>query len=672
LSKLHILKKNLLKHYLPFTIASTLAIIPAAQADSAVIPLGVLGGGDFFSSAWGVNADGSVVVGYSYSSSGTEAFRWTEAGMVGLGDLSGGNFGSTAWGVNADGSVVVGYSGGIIGDEAFRWTQAGGMVGLGYLNSDDDLSEAHAVSADGSVVVGFSGSYIGGEAFRWTEADGMVGLGAGSYARGVNADGSVVVGSAYLDNGYEAFRWTEAGGLVGLGYLAGGSFDSEARGVSADGSVVVGDGYSSSGPEAFRWTEAGGMVGLGDLSGGVFSSRVRGVNADGTVVVGESSSDNGSEGYRWTQDGGMVSIAQWLEMAGVSLGAVSLTGARAVNADGSVVVGKGDFGNGGREAYIARVGVNGGSGVTAISDIANSLNSSAESLASTVRSAGLIINGAHSDPLSRYVAAGRKTAWLAGDWSADEHDNRDGSSGLAEMGFGYNAGFAQMNLTLGKTWAEQNTFLNGETDADGHYIGVEGIFPLLSTPGVFATLGAYGHWGEVDIRRAYSNAGLRDSSTATPDSQTWGLRARIDWQNALSVSKTQLSPYVDVNYVDSQLDSYTETGGGFPAYFTSRKESISELRLGFNASYALSATSRLRGNLEAAHRFDDKGEGVSGNLVGLFAFDLEAREYDRNWFKAGAGIEGQVGGGKASLMLNGTTEGEMPNLWAAVAYQMTF
>ena len=46
-----------------------------------------------------MSADGSVIVGYSQSDFGAEAFRWTESeGMVGLGDLPGGEFYSQALG----------------------------------------------------------------------------------------------------------------------------------------------------------------------------------------------------------------------------------------------------------------------------------------------------------------------------------------------------------------------------------------------------------------------------------------------------------------------------------------------------------------------------------------------------------------------------------------------
>jgi probable HAF family extracellular repeat protein len=151
---------------------------------------------------------------------------------------------SVAWGVSADGSVVVGVAENAAGQQrAFRWTASGGMQDLGTLPGTDE-SQALGVSADGSVVVGRAYNAAGHwRAFRWTAARGMQDLGTlGGYlsvAWGVSADGSVVVGEAQNAAGQDrAFRWTAAGGMQDLGTL-GGDW-SEALGVSADGSVVVG------------------------------------------------------------------------------------------------------------------------------------------------------------------------------------------------------------------------------------------------------------------------------------------------------------------------------------------------------------------------------------------------------------------------------------------------
>ena len=148
-------------------------------AASGMVGLGVLPGFFLRSTATGVNADGTVVVGSSFAPPSppprphSEAFRWTAAsGMVGLGHLPGGEA-SRAFGVNADGTVVVGEDNpsAFFIFQAFRWTAASGMVGLGFLPGGFE-SHAVGVNADGTVVVGDASS----QAFRWVNGT-MTGLG---------------------------------------------------------------------------------------------------------------------------------------------------------------------------------------------------------------------------------------------------------------------------------------------------------------------------------------------------------------------------------------------------------------------------------------------------------------------------------------------------------------
>lgn len=73
--------------------------------------------------------------------------------------------------------------------------------------------------------------------------------------------------------------------------------------------------------------------GLGYLRGGN-SSGANAVNADGSVVVGGSTTANNvhnPEAFRWTQSGGMVGLGY--------LSGDNFSAAHAVNANGSVVVG---------------------------------------------------------------------------------------------------------------------------------------------------------------------------------------------------------------------------------------------------------------------------------------------------------------------------------------------
>jgi probable HAF family extracellular repeat protein/parallel beta-helix repeat protein len=329
--------------------------------------LGDLPGSQFFSYAYGISADGSVVVGSGKPAGlGWQAYRWTEStGMQGLGAKPTGDADSSeARGASADGAVVVGYVG-LYGtpSEAFRWT-VDGMVGLGYLENGNQ-SEAYDVSSDGSAVVGWSSCPLGVQAYRWTSGSGMVGLGdlPGrafiSVAYGISDDGSVVVGKSSSSGsmyGMEAFRWSESGGMVGLGNLPGGT-SSYARNVSGDGAVVVGECHTASGVEAFRWTESDGMQGLGDLAGGDFYSKAHGVSADGSVIVGKSvTSTDYYEAFIWDAENGIRSLQNVLVGDyGLELTGWTLFSAYDISNDGLTIVGYGRNPDGYPEGWIATI-----------------------------------------------------------------------------------------------------------------------------------------------------------------------------------------------------------------------------------------------------------------------------------------------------------------------------
>jgi len=336
--------------------------------------LGDLPEGYVGSYAKAVSADGQIVVGQSSSSIGPEAYRWTqEGGMVGLGMFpSPVGRSSHAYGLSANGDVVVGYS--LLNNhhnEGFRWTQTASLVGLGYFSGGTIIeSYAFGTSADGSVVVGYSRSANGREAFRWTEAGGMVGLGDlpqndfRSEASGVSADGTVVVGWSYSGSGPEAFRWTQATGMVGLGAPSQDQFESRALAISGNGAVIVGYAYYPGEVyQAFRWTQAGGMVPLEDLPGGIVNSRALAVSGDGSVVVGYGTTDAGQEAFIWHTSIGMRRLRD--HIAGYGLWAYDwvLLEATGVSADGLTIVGNGkytQFGSTHDEGWIVNLAISTG------------------------------------------------------------------------------------------------------------------------------------------------------------------------------------------------------------------------------------------------------------------------------------------------------------------------
>ena len=193
------------------TSAWVLALLATVAWSQSLTWLGTLPGGDW-SVANGVSANGAVVVGETYYYDVSvgyfvvygRAFRWTASGgMQDLGTLGGRE--SYAYGVSADGAVVVGVAQNAGQGRAFRWTASRGMQGLGTLGGNE--SWAWGVSADGSVVVGGAYNDVAGykRAFRWTASGGMEDLNTtyaslltnGSvlwYAFAISPDGRYIVG----------------------------------------------------------------------------------------------------------------------------------------------------------------------------------------------------------------------------------------------------------------------------------------------------------------------------------------------------------------------------------------------------------------------------------------------------------------------------------------------
>lgn len=275
--------------------------------------LGTMPGYDYSSFAFGVSADGAVVVGKAVDGlSGIEqAFRWTQAtGMQSLGTLGGSR--SSAFDVSADGYVVVGWADNVSNSRhAFRWTVGGGMQDLGTLGGP--TSEAWGVSADGTVVVGWARSPL--RAFRWTAGTGMQSLGtlggSTSEARDVSENGTVVVGRSlnHLNETW-AFWWKLPLGMQGLYPLA--ACCGEANGVSDNGLVIVGHSHSAQTERwhaCMWWWDLSTFVtsDLGTLGGDESEALAC---TDNRIVVGWSHNSAGQRrAFRWTTESGMEDLS---------------------------------------------------------------------------------------------------------------------------------------------------------------------------------------------------------------------------------------------------------------------------------------------------------------------------------------------------------------------------
>ncbi len=647
---------------------------PGSYAD-----LGTLGGTSSYAS--GVSADGTVVVGQAWTTNDIagHAFRWTASNstMANLGTLGG--IDSAANGVSADGSVVVGrsYTTNNAAQRAFRWTAATNtMVDLGTLGGAD--SAANAVNADGSIVVGtaYTTNNAAQRAFRWmaatnTMADlGTLG-GAFSFAWGVNADGSVVVGEAFKagDAVSHAFRWTASTNtMADLGTLGGAN--SVAQGVNADGSVIVGNSDTSNGiaSHAFRWTATtNSMSDLGTL-GGTYSAA-QGVNADGSVVVGTANTTNDAaqRAFRWTQASGMISVDDWLRRQGVTLNHDVTQSANGVSANGNVIVGQLEN----NHAFIAR----GATTVTTagLMDVSNFQQSlvSAPRVSGQLQNADVAINGAHSSPLFMLLDAGQSSAWFTGDGGYASTKTAQGGLGAGEFGFGRGLedGWT-VRLAGGGQYSRMDTQNGGNATVASGYIAPDVSHVFGGS--LVATLSGYFNWGKADIRRGYLNGSANDSSFGSTSAQTYGVRARVDWQDAFKISSTGISPFVSYTYLNSQMDGYTETGGGFPVRFNGSRETSNTVRIGADAKTPLTDNLDLVTRLEYGHRFEKAGAGVSGQILGLSAFSIDGASIQQDFLRGGIGVSYRLGQGDGLVMLNTSNQTGRNVTWVSASYRLKF
>src|SRR5579871_5359848 len=350
-------------------LASLSDALLAQQASFQVIPTPPAYGSNV--QAVGVSADGSVIIGEYFVSTGqdctiaggcTRTFRWTAAaGAQDLG-LIFAKSSALAYGASADGSQIVGAAYDLISfSRAFIWSPVIGMQDLGtHIFTNDSThseSEAYAMSPTGAIIAGRADPntksfpqalQFTAEPAHFSFLETLAGDNLQSDVRAVSADGAVLVGNAY-DSTFQphAIRWKG-----GEPQDIGGNDDSNYA-ASSDGSVVVG----TSNLLAFRWTEATGLQSLGSLSPNGESFALA-VSADGSVVVGTSTPPSGggpSRAIRWTAKNGLEDLNTVLANLGVNTNGWQLVFANGMSADGRVIVGLAENSSGVNVVYLAVV-----------------------------------------------------------------------------------------------------------------------------------------------------------------------------------------------------------------------------------------------------------------------------------------------------------------------------
>ena len=502
-------------------------------------------------------------------------------------------------------------------------------------------------------------------------------------------DGALAYGGSWDPNGNGQsvpIKWTRSGGTSQLFTLPSGATSAGIRDVNTDGSLVIGSIYSPPAAgsnsnygisDGFIWTSANGLTTIAPASGFDNLGLNKIVSDSKFFGYQYQAGSSGSHEAVVVENGTITNASTYFGVSGYNLDYLS-----GFSADGSVIL-----------AYACPTsGCQGQNGPTmlllgvpqpdAVSAPANVLNWTEEAprlanMTATVETAttmtSTLINGAHSNPMRHLLKPNTKAFWVTGDVGTDNHGYRSGDFRLGELNLGYNYGKFQVNYSLGRSQSLQKFDMSGEVKTLGNFVNVEAIIPLQNFANRYLTIGAFNLRGDALTSRGYDNNGTVEVSTGKSAAKATGLRARIDWVDAMNYKGAALAPYADISAIKSSVAGYTEVGGAFPATFEARKDNFVEMRVGTNASMPLKGNVTLKGNVEAAFRNKDSGPSSVVSVANFVNEVVPGNTFKRAWVKAGVGIESTTKKDhKFNVMLNTTTQGPAASAWISANYQVAF
>ena len=602
---------------------SKLSLIAAAALTTAAAfaaPTDVHPSGSPTNNTWiqGLSSDGLTAVGFSDIGGGSKAFKLVGTTLTQLDPLFG-HPNSIAHAASATGSLIVGYSVDLSSlNHAVSWNGSGTSATNLDTNGDFISSEATGVAISGPTTTivgwGFSSTSFIEQAF-YHRNGGITIFGNSvwplfaSKAMGVSADGNVIVGSV-SDN------YSSPGFVYGFVHSVGGSTvtvqaDSalpafansflaytQLTAISGNGAVAIGyasSGLSSSDAQAFTYTlSGGGYAALGTLGGSW--SKARAINQDGTVIVGQSLNGAGNPEAFVYQNGAMTGLG--------FLANGSISSATGVSADGTVIVGFSNTTGNYKHAFVYA-----NQTMLDADEWLRSLNGPGSLLAMTTNLNQQPLEGAHHRPLMSYDGMGKQSqAWATGDFGASSRQSdRHMTSG--EVGVSGTFGGFVLGVAAGHASLNQDLLFGGNASISGNYLLVEADTRLADKESIVSLVllrGAY----DADANRGYATGSGTDTSLGRTSLKTSSARLRFDGPAQKFITAVSATPFVSYTATRTTADAYTESTGSFPASFGAQEHTAQEGRLGITAKYVASPSTTLLFTAEWIHRFDDAGDGL--------------------------------------------------------------
>jgi hypothetical protein len=267
---------------------------------------------------------------------------------------------------------------------------------------------------------------------------------------------------------------------------------------------------------------------------------------------------------------------------------------------------------------------------------------------------GLTLFGAHHRSIldnGLASASGGSCGWTTADYA--HNDASHTRMGLVEAGACHDINTARIGVGIGQAWAKQDWSLGGRAEYSGQYLIVEAANEFAN--GIQPSLAAvYGRFSAT-LARNYRNGAAIDTSLGAPGATSTAIRLRLDWKNAAHVGSVSVSPFAAYTRVRSNLDGYTETGGGFPVRFDGSSTVTNDFRVGVAGALALDGSTDLHMGLEAVSRDDDNGSGTSGQVLGLWKFSMPGTRINRTWARITTDVDHRLS--KNTLITAGANAG---------------
>jgi len=314
------------------------------------------------------------------------------------------------------------------------------------------------------------------------------------------------------------------------------------------------------------------------------------------------------------------------------------------------------------------------SGVTDVPAWMSSISGANQTYATGVNLSNLPLEGAHHRPMLSYDRMGKDNqAWATGDFGSSSR-TRDAHVTTGEAGLNWNAGQNGLfGFALGH--GEQNADLafSGSSATKGDYALAEFDYRPGGSQWVVSLLGMVGSW-ESKINRGYTSGGSSDFSYGVADLITRSARLRVDAPSLATFGGFGFAPYASYTVTQTVVGAYTETGGGFPASFDEQTHNSIEARAGVTAAKDLDAQTKLLLTVEAIHRFDGAGPGLTGqDVTGGVAFSLPGTAPRNNYVRFGFDIDRKLNENTLlNISAHTSTIGEEQDVSAAISVRRAF